>query len=106
YPLSLHDALPILGEIFRRVVPHTPLEWTGERLTTAIAGQVEIEHLHRYFLARALCRGQIVLAVASGEGYGTALLAQTALSVIGVEVSAGAVAHAAEAYRQPNLRFV
>ena len=95
-----------MGEIFKRVVPDTPLEWTGERLTTATAGQVEIEHLHRYFLARALCRGRDVLDVASGEGYGTALLAQTALSVIGVEVSAEAVAHAAEAYRQPNLRFL
>ena len=100
------EELKYLGEIFKRVVPDTPLEWTGERLTTATAGQVEIEHLHRYFLARALCRGRDVLDVASGEGYGAALLAQTALSVIGVEVSAEAVAHAAEAYRQPNLRFL
>ena len=100
------EELKHLGEIFKRVVPDTPLEWTGERLTTATAGQVEIEHLHRYFLARALCRGRDVLDVASGEGYGAALLAQTALSVIGVEVSAEAVAHAAEAYRQPNLRFL
>jgi SAM-dependent methyltransferase len=100
------EELKHLGEIFKRVIPDTPLEWTGERLTTATAGQVEIEHLHRYFLARALCRGQDVLDVASGEGYGTALLAQTALSVVGVEVSAAAVAHAADAYRQPNLRFL
>ncbi len=100
------EELKQLGEIFKRVVPDTPLEWTEERLTTATAGQVEIEHLHRYFLARALCRGQDVLDVASGEGYGAALLAQTARSVIGVEVSAEAVAHAAEAYRQPNLRFL
>jgi SAM-dependent methyltransferase len=95
-----------VGEIFERVVPETPLEWTGERLTTATAGQVEIEHLHRYFLARALCRGLDVLDVAAGEGYGTALLAQTARSVIGVEVTTKAVAHAAAAYRRPNLRFL
>jgi SAM-dependent methyltransferase len=95
-----------LGEIFERVVPETPLEWTGERLTTATSGQVEIEHLHRYFLARALCRGLDVLDVAAGEGYGSALLAQTARSVIGVEVTTEAVAHAATAYRGPNLRFL
>ena len=95
-----------MGEIFERVVPETALEWTGERLTTAAAGQVEVEHLHRYFLARALCRGLDVLDVASGEGYGTALLAQAARSVIGVEVSTEAVAHAAAAYRSPNLRFL
>jgi SAM-dependent methyltransferase len=95
-----------LGEIFERTLPAEPLEWTGERLTTATAGQVEVEHLHRYFLARDLCRGLDVLDIAAGEGYGTALLAQVARSVLGVEVSAEAVAHAAEAYRGPNFRFL
>ena len=95
-----------MGEIFERVMPATALEWTGERLTTATAGQVEIEHLHRYFLARNLCRGLDVLDVAAGEGYGAALLAQVARSVIGVEISAEAVSHASEAYRTSNLRYL
>jgi SAM-dependent methyltransferase len=95
-----------LGEIFERVIPTTPLEWTGERLTTATTGQVEVEHLHRYFLARDLCRGLDVLDVAAGEGYGTALLAQVARSVVGVEISAEAVAHASGAYRGSNFRFL
>ena len=94
-----------MGEIFERVVPREALEWTGERLTTAIAGQVEIEHLHRYFLARALCRGLDVLDVASGEGYGSALVAQVARSVVGVELSGQAVAHASQAYAASNLRY-
>ena len=87
-------------------MPATPLEWTGERLTTATSGQVEIEHLHRYFLARSLCRGLDVLDVAAGEGYGTALLAQAAHSVVGIEISAETVAHANRAYRGPNFRFI
>jgi SAM-dependent methyltransferase len=95
-----------VGEIFERVLPATALEWTGERLTTATSGQVEIEHLHRYFLARELCRGLDVLDVASGEGYGSALLAQSARSVVGVELSDQAVAHAAAAYVAPNLHFL
>jgi SAM-dependent methyltransferase len=95
-----------LDEIFERVIPETPLEWTGERLTTATTGQVEVEHLHRYFLARYLCRDLEVLDVASGEGYGSALLAQVARSVIGVEVSTKAVAHAISAYHRANLRFL
>jgi len=95
-----------VGEIFSRLVPETPLDWTGERLTTATAGQTEIEHLHRYFLARALCRGRDVLDVAAGEGYGSHLLAQVARSVTGVDVAPNAVAHAARVYRGPNLRFV
>ena len=95
-----------LGEIFERMMPATPLEWTGERLTTATSGQVEIEHLHRYFLARDLCRGLDVLDVAAGEGYGTALLAQAANSVVGIEISAETVAHATRAYRGSNFRFI
>ena len=94
-----------MGEIFERTIPHQSLEWTGERLTTATSGQVEIEHLHRYFFARSLCRGLDVLDVASGEGYGSALLAQVARTVVGVELSEEAVRHAEAAYVMPNLRY-
>ncbi|WP_095080371.1 class I SAM-dependent methyltransferase [Mesorhizobium sophorae] len=94
-----------MGEIFERVLPRQALEWTGEQLTTATAGQVEIEHLHRYFLARALCRDLDVVDVASGEGYGSALLAQVARSVVGIELSEEAVAHAQGSYVAPNLRY-
>ena len=59
-----------MGEIFRQESPAQPLEFTGERWTTAAHGQIEIEHLHRYLLARDWCRGKDVLDIASGEGYG------------------------------------
>ena len=95
-----------MGEIFERVWPREALDWTGERLTTATSGQVEIEHLHRYFLARDLCRGLDVLDVASGEGYGSALLAQSAKSVVGVEISEQAFNYAVAAYALPNLRYL
>ena len=74
-----------MGEIFRRETAEHPEPFTGERLTTAIGGQVQIEHYHRYLFARALVPDLDVLDVASGEGYGSALLAQVARSVIGVE---------------------
>ncbi len=95
-----------MGEIFERVAPTDALAWTGERLTTETSGQVEIEHLHRYFFARSLCRGLDVLDVASGEGYGSALLAQVAKSVVGVEIAAETVAHAKAAYGRPSLTFL
>src|SRR5215813_4878242 len=95
-----------MGELFERVLPDDALEWTGERLTTATAGQVEIEHLHRYFFARELCRGCDVLDIASGEGYGALLLAQVARGVVGVDVSEESVAHAERAYARPNLRYL
>src|SRR5262245_51627479 len=95
-----------MGEIFERVLPERALEWTGERVTTRTVGQVEIEHLHRYFFARELCRGRDVPDIASGEGYGALLLAQAASSVAGVDVCAEAVAYAEGAYQRPNLRFL
>ena len=45
------------------------MPFTGERLTLDHGGQTQIEHLHRYLLAREWCRGKDVLDVASGEGY-------------------------------------
>lgn len=95
-----------MGEIFERATPQAALPWTGERLTTAVQGQVEVEHLHRYAFARGLVRGQDVLDIASGEGYGAAMLAQVARSVVGVDIDAATVAHAAAAYERPNLRFI
>ncbi len=65
-----------------------------------------MEHLHRYFVARDLCRGLDVLDVACGEGYGTALLAQVARSVAGLDRDAGAVAHARAAFGSGSTTFV
>ena len=95
-----------MGELFERVAAKKALAWTGERLTGDAGRQVEIEHLHRYLYARALCRGLDVLDVAAGEGYGSALLAQTARSVVGVELDQAAVMHAQDCYVADNLSFL
>lgn len=95
-----------MGELFDRVAAAAPEPFTGERLTSAIGGQVQIEHYHRYLFARTLCRGLDVLDVASGEGYGTAQLAQVARSVVGVEYAATTVASATENFRHANLRYL
>jgi GT2 family glycosyltransferase/SAM-dependent methyltransferase len=95
-----------MGDIFKRERSPAQLAFTGERMTGAIDGQIEIEHYHRYFLARDLCRDKDVLDIASGEGYGAALLSQTARSVVAVEISAEAVRHAQAAYPRDNLRFM
>jgi SAM-dependent methyltransferase len=94
-----------MGELFRQIQPEAPLPWTGERMVTGLTGAIEAEHYHRYFLARELCRGKDVLDVASGEGYGSAFLAQTARSVVGVELDPASVEHAAHEYRSANLRY-
>ena len=92
--------------IFKVPFPTRSLAFTGERMTSAVEGQVEFEHFHRYCLARDLCQDLDVLDVASGEGYGSAILAEVALSVIGVEIDERAVEHSREAYPRENLRFL
>lgn len=79
--------------------------FSGERLTGVMAGQIEIEHLHRYMLARNMAEGRDVLEIACGEGYGAALMAQVAKTVVAMDVAQNAVDHAAAAYPAPNLTF-
>ncbi|MBR0649982.1 methyltransferase domain-containing protein [Roseomonas terrae] len=86
--------------------PSVDLPFTGERMTSVMEGQIEFEHFHRYCLARDLCDGLDVLDVASGEGYGSALLAGVAKSVVGVEIDLASVAHAQSAYGGPTLQFL
>ena len=83
------------------------LDWTGERFLPWIKeATVAYEHLHRYFWVAPRVKGKRVLDLASGEGYGAALLAEQAASVFGVEIDPQAVEHAAEKYRRPNLKFL
>ena len=81
-------------------------EFTGERL---IPGQVDVnllnEHMARYTFAARLARGKRVLDAGCGAGYGSAELALTAESVVGVDVAAEAVEFARDHYRMANLEF-
>jgi 2-polyprenyl-3-methyl-5-hydroxy-6-metoxy-1,4-benzoquinol methylase len=82
------------------------LEYTGERYMPCVTGQFKYEHLHRYALALPFVTGKSVLDIASGEGYGSALLAQAARSVTGVDIDAQTVEHARAQYAQhANLQF-
>lgn len=83
-----------------------PLPPTGERLLTDAWDDTTLEHLHRYGVALDFCRGRRVLDIASGEGYGSNLLAGVAERVTGVDISEEAVAHARRKYRRPNLEYL
>ncbi|AMO98692.1 methyltransferase domain protein [Collimonas arenae] len=83
------------------------LEFTGERFVPgAVHGSIELEHLHRYLQASEIAAGKVVLDLASGEGYGSELIAHKALKVIGVDISAEAVAHARKRYAAENLEYM
>lgn len=81
------------------------MPFTGERYVPLQDGDIRLEHMHRYAVAAELARGKNVLDIACGEGYGSALLAETALSVTGVDISAQAIEHASAKYKKPNLAF-
>jgi O-antigen biosynthesis protein len=81
------------------------LEFTGERYLPEISGEIRLEHLHRYLIARELSHGKRVLDIACGEGYGSAILASVAARVFGVDIAADVIAHASSKYVVPNLEF-
>ncbi|MEP6942306.1 MAG: methyltransferase domain-containing protein [Betaproteobacteria bacterium] len=82
------------------------LTFTGERFIPTCAGEIAYEHWHRYAFAKGMVDGKRVLDAACGEGYGSALLAHTAASVVGVDIDAATIAHARTRYRDTRLSFV
>lgn len=82
------------------------MPFDGERFTPECVREIRYEHLARYAFALGLARGKRVLDAACGEGYGSAMLASAAASVLGVDVAPDAIAHAKARYgTQANLRF-
>jgi len=75
-----------------------PLEFTGERFTPECVREIWYEHFHRYALAARWCANKRTLDAACGEGYGSNLLARSAASVTGVDVSDQAISHARQRY--------
>ena len=84
-----------------------PMDFTGERFTPECVREIWYEHWHRYVFACAFARGKRVLDAACGEGYGSAMLAREATSVLGVDIAHDAIAHARARYadRGAKLRF-
>jgi 2-polyprenyl-3-methyl-5-hydroxy-6-metoxy-1,4-benzoquinol methylase len=63
-------------------------------------------HLVVYEWIAARVAGLRVVDLACGEGYGSAVLARTAASVVGVDANPDAFEHARLRYRADNLRYV
>lgn len=73
-------------------------QFTGERFIPGVVGEIAYEHCHRYAFAGRFAHGMRVLDAACGEGYGSALLAEVAAFVVGVDIDAGVVAAARQSY--------
>lgn len=83
------------------------MDFTGERfIPEATAdGELAIEHYQRYQAVVELVKKQTVLDAASGEGYGSELLARHARLVCGLEIDPQAVTLAQAKYQRPNLHY-
>jgi SAM-dependent methyltransferase len=84
-----------------------PLELTGERTLPDVPEENYWyrRHLVVYEWIAERVRGRRVIDMACGEGYGSAVLARNAASVIGVDANPEAHEHARLRYQLPNLRF-
>jgi O-antigen biosynthesis protein len=67
--------------------------------------ELAIEHLQRYNSILSVVAGKDVLDIASGEGYGSYLLAQKANKVVGVDINSELIAYASGKYKKNNLSF-
>jgi 2-polyprenyl-3-methyl-5-hydroxy-6-metoxy-1,4-benzoquinol methylase len=84
-----------------------PLSLTGERTLPDVPAENYWyrRHLAVYEWIGARVLGQRVLDMACGEGYGSAVLARGAASVVGVDANPETFDHARLRYRSDNLRF-
>jgi SAM-dependent methyltransferase len=84
-----------------------PLELTGERTLPDVPAENYWyrRHLAVYEWIAARVAGARVLDMACGEGYGSAVLAGTAASVVGVDGNPEAHEHARLRYTRPGLTF-
>jgi GT2 family glycosyltransferase/glycosyltransferase involved in cell wall biosynthesis/SAM-dependent methyltransferase len=82
------------------------IDWTGERCVPwAPDVPVIYEHYHRYLWAASVVEGRRVLDLGSGEGFGAAILADSAAHVLGLDVDEPTVEHSRLNYAGPNLEF-
>ena len=82
------------------------VKFTGEFYLPEVHGNIELEHVHRYLQACEIAGDMIVLDIASGEGYGSAMLAERAANVTGVDISKELIDHARGKYKRPNLEYL
>ena len=80
----------------------------GERMIPEFHGEnlFYTEHLQRYEKTKSLVENKVVLDIASGSGYGTQMIAQSAKFVFGVDVSDDAVRYARSNYQSDNISFI
>lgn len=94
-------------EVSKSLESKISMKFTGERYVPSERGVIQYEHIHRYAAAQAYCKDKIVLDIASGEGYGSALLSSSAKKVSGVDIDPDSIKYASVKYsHHDNLEFL
>src|SRR5436190_23997850 len=105
----MRAALSLLTETTQRDQPDgvPPLSLTGERTLPDVPAENYWyrRHLAVYRWIAERCSGLRVVDMACGEGYGAAVIADTARAVVGVDANPEAHDHAARKYTRPGLSF-
>lgn len=89
-------------------IKKTPLN-NGERYDPNILKKFGIEDPHqaaRYHFAKTITKNKSVIDIACGTGYGSAILADEANSVIGVDISPISIAYANKHYKKEKINFI
>ncbi len=64
------------------------------------------EHVTRYMAAKPAITNKVVLDIASGSGYGTKMLAESAAFVYGVDVNETAINYSKKHYAAQNIKYL
>lgn len=81
---------------------------SDERFEPGQTGRIALEHYNRYYFVihQMDCKEKVIIDLASGEGYGTDILAKHAAMVYGIDNCAEAIRHAQSKYKRDNLIFI
>lgn len=83
------------------------MEFTGERFIPKKAfGEIEIEHMQRYYSVLNIIKDKVVLDAACGVGYGTGMMSEHAKFVYGIDIDEEAIAEAQKLYGRENTAFI
>jgi GT2 family glycosyltransferase/ubiquinone/menaquinone biosynthesis C-methylase UbiE len=82
------------------------MAFTGERFIPEVEDeQMKVEHIQRYLAIKNLVKNKTILDAATGDGYGAAILSESAEKVIAIDISETAISIAKNKYKNDNLVF-
>lgn len=79
---------------------------SGERACPDFPEANFVNHIKAYRFASQFCSNKRILDVGCGTGYGTSLLAHSAASAVGIDISRQAIRYARKRYLGTNVKFL